>query len=581
MQHIAFLGLHFNGKFAKLTCRWFYIFLKGSVNELNRFENIEFFTNSQTASFDVSTLSAEDKIIYLAGVCGYISAEELALYAEFKLKDAEYRIRKLSGRGLLSSHSLGAAVGHTKTVYALTQRGAEQYALITNEYVELTSTVDKKLKRGGSLCQHDYLAGMNYIACLSVMPGCLWHSETVFGQYLRGGNSGAVCPDGVMYYGGIRYFFEEDLNTERNVVLTNKLAKYQKQGLLSDKQGGVIISLYSQRDRAVNAPLPEFNRTNIRAVIADMELRGLSSCYTYLLSLPKDSGHYNTVYALLHKVRVLKDGERVKNHDYSITKLKQYLYDLENLSNYYENAEGLNGQLKDLYLKRTALIKTLGLKYTSDAEISQLYNGFALYLFPTLSVGRYMDFVSHIREYILSSCLVEYDKECFTRSFYKTACEISCKKGTPVPVSLRNVFVSDARKIAVEYLSFDLGAWLRCMYFVSQRHLFEDNAILIMVIERVEDAIHFCEATRRYIFTHGFLDGQFYFIQRGELNKPRALFGVTGYNRIDSLTNKFTYQRQFFEDVEVVPDGVLPEDNQFGTTKDKIAYPFTNYEELF
>lgn len=548
---------------------------------MNRFENVEFFTNSQTTSFDLDLLNAEDKIVYLAGVCGYISAEELVLYAGFKLKDAEYRIRKLSGRGLLSSHSLGAAVGHTKTVYALSQKGAEQYALITNEYVELTSPVDKKVKRGGTLCQHDYLAGMNYISCLSVMPGCLWHSEAVFGQYLRGGNSGAVCPDGVMYYGGIRYFFEEDLNTERNVVLTNKLTKYHKQGLLSDKEGGIILSLYSPRDRAVNAPLPEFNRTNIRAMISDMELKDVSFCYAYLESLPKDSTHYHTMYALLHRVRILKDGERVKNHDYSLTKLKQYLSDLENLTNYYENAEGLNGQLKDLYVKRTALIKTLGLKYTSDAEISQLYNGYALYLFPTLSVGRYMEFITHIREHILSSCLVEYDKGCFIRSNYHTTCELQSKKGTPVPVSLRNVFIRNGRKIAVEYLSLDLGAWLRCMYFVSQRHLFEDDVILIMVIERAEDAIHFCEATRRYIFTHGFLDGQFYFIQRGELNKTRALFGVTGYNRIDTLTNKFTYQRQFFEDIEVVPEGVLPEDNQFGTTKDKIAYPFTNYKDLF
>lgn len=548
---------------------------------MNHFENIEFFANSQSLTFDYSLLDIQDKVIYLAGVSGYISAEELALYAGFQLKDAEYRIRKLVGRGLLAPFSLGVAVAHTKTVYALTQRGMEQYALITNEYVELTSVVSKKQKKGGSLCKHDYLAGMNYLSCLPVMPNCLWHSEMVFGQYLRGGGSGAVCPDGVMYYGNIRYFFEEDLNTERNLVLINKLAKYYKQGLMSDKQSGIILSFYSEEGRAMNNPLPEFNRKNIRAILSDMELRGLSSCYEYLLSLPNDSGHYGTLFALLHRVRVLKNGERVKKHDYSIQKLSQFLYDLENLTNYHENAERLRGQLKDLYLKRTALIKTLGGKYISDPEIMSLYQGYALYLFPTLSVGRYMEFVTHIREHILSSCLVEYDNDCFKRSHYKTTCEMAVRNSNPVPICLRNVFSGTKRKVAVEYLSFDLGAWLRCMYFIINRDKFEEDVILVMVIERSEDAIHFCEATRRYIFTHGFLDGHFYFIHRNELEKPRALFGVTGYNKIDTLSNKFTYQRQFFEDIEIVPEGEVPENNQFGTTKDKIAYPFTNYEELF
>lgn len=554
---------------------------KGVYAVLNRFENIEFYANSQSALFDYSLLDAQDKVIYLAGMCGYISAEELALYAGFDLKDAEYRIRKQVGRGLLSSFSLGAAVAHTKTVYALTQKGMEQYALVVNEYVELTSVVTKKQKKGGSLCKHDYLAGMNYVSCMQYMPNCLWHSEMVFGQYIRGGISGAVCPDGVMHYGGIRYFFEEDLNTERNLVLLNKLVKYHKQGLLADKQGGIVLSFYTEEDRAINNPLPEFNRKNIRAILADMELKGITSCYTYMLSLSKESSHYTTLSAVLHRAHILKDNMRVKNHDYSAGKLKQYLSDLDGFTNYYENNERLKGQLKELYLKRTALIKTFGTKYVSDPEITALYQGYALYLLPTLSVGKYMEFITHIREHILSSCLVEYDKACFVRSNYSTTCEIASVAGGTVPVYLRNVFVGEGRKIAVEYLSFDLGAWLRCMYFIANRHQFEENVILIMVIERAEDAIHFCEATRRYIFTHGFLDGQFYFIHRGELNRQQALYGVTGYNKIDTLTNKFTFQRQFFEDIEIVPEGVVPENNQFGTTKDKIAYPFTNYEDLF
>lgn len=492
-----------------------------------------------------------DTLLLLIVLVEFVSKEEIVnywgisyAYCEklfLQLRKEEF-IKSIPLKGQLNKH-----ISRTDTLYTYTKKG---YDFAT----QVIDGGDKKInpykpKKETVKHLHDYINGMNFFGCLIGLQGedFGWLLEKVYGDYRK--NNNTFAEDSEILLGNIRIHIEQDLGTESNYKLLNKLFEYQRfpnrdHPILSSDEDVVLISFY----KPLYMKEPAYQQvqvSNLAKEISDMDI----NCK--LEAAVRDK---NISKNMLETLRSLyKESDKISG-DYGNLKVADMQkmnvkYCAENP--FYQNAFNKK-QYESFIKKRANLFQYLWVLDEYKDIRRDIYKGVPIYIAPTVLLERYIRYISRFSSYYdnLSKCLTSYFGE-LNFKYYSPRGQIEKN------MVLRNQFSSKCGKIYVEYPTIDLGALMRIRYFLQQSSTLSSVNHLIILVDQPSEALKIAKWIKDFNRMWQQIDGfdvngtyagiyrdrslnDIYYLKREDLEagRPERLFYANGYQEVENNDGK-------------------------------------------
>ncbi len=438
-------------------------------NSLNIIRNPLFYTDIETMEeripdlllCDDSPIPVSDLLLILASIATYISQEELNLICQTNTWTVRNTLNALIKKHKLKKVS-GQYCGSTRAYYHLTPSGwNEAYALMADNLC-----IPYSPKKNSNQLVHKYGAGMNVFQMILAGSPCIWGRETMlFGNGINRGNEDSLWAD-MFCYAWIgqsrierRIYFEEDTGSENFRTLYKKIINYGISGRMEYPQEMLIFSFISksaklkpiEKEYLFSNSKIEFlrdilyksNRETLQQIAEeDPTKRGADLChiYTDYLNTPL-TREFLTKY--LNSLKHLRNPWQIAAHNAGHRKLalRSLRYMASNL---------ISKAAQDMSRAHTRMLYGFQVLFSATPLVADIMPWACLDVFPenqhlisssidALFPG--MSYISNITDNLYSSQNDTYS------------------------INMRNCFSSGKGGIlSVEFLGFDLSAWLRTWY---------------------------------------------------------------------------------------------------------------------
>ena len=505
-----------------------------------------------TLSFSGKTI--QDAMLVLCAYSFYLTNEEVSLIFPIFPAFTHLSTRvfaPLVEKGFLAvekANTRDEMEGTAKLFYHVTAQGYQQ----ANSLCKGQLTSRYKKNRSKVAKSHTYYIGYNFIQLLMLGFPMTWQREHLLGQYNYYNRTSALQVDGYcqLYESvGQKPFFdvyvEQDLRTEHNDILVGKLQNYANYGLMDYPQSSMIIFSMSPRNvtYGVNGPhttVHPYGEKKCASLIKYMDEMYLDDLYkAYATGYPDQ----NFIISLMLKVGAAKGSIETGIKKGNVDVNKDFIKEFKEMV--YQNRNPY--AMKDLNIIRSIcarerleemvklLYRNLG---SNEIFLARIRRGYQICYYPTTLVAdrikyailsKFRDQQKALEDSLLYFINPHFDKE-LTEAIFLT-------KG--LKLNLRNHFTSNKADIYVEFLSSDVGAWIRSTQFIKMT-TDKRRKVLVLVFETRQQLADFYRANDCYTENFDTEKGGILSLMLYDIGKSDKLFYVSD----ESLKRHYLMQRE-------------------------------------
>lgn len=468
--------------------------------------------------------SLKDVILAFAALTCYLSREELFFIYRIRSSALDRALKTLTkekNRYLNTTIQRESHGGATRKYYHLTTKG-HKYAtgLFAGNLTIKQPKTPKKLF-------HSYGAGMNILQMLLAGIPCLWDKEKELSRYsgfMRNGDSlwtDMAClawpKDPNRHY----IYFEEDTGTERSNVLLEKIASYSRKGYMNNPNDLIIFS--SMTRSAPNLSLLEKQLIfgpKRKDLLKSLEDSGSPSLQDMIRTNFSDKEILRLAQEFIDYVE--KDNQHIP---VTVEYLQEFISEDKFLRNPWHLAVS-NTPHKKLATKTLDNLTRLIMNQTQEMfpAFLKMLRGYQIYSVATPLVAdvvrwAFLDHFSSCKEQIIRS-----GKNYFRDMKYSGPLSdyIPTPNGVIPEINLRNAFTyANGCTLAVEYLCFDISAWIRIGYLISTYNHSDLPVRILCVFDDRQQAMDF---SRRMAYER---EGYLFGIYRYNIGQPGRIFMIS------------------------------------------------------
>ncbi len=492
------------------------------------------------------TLSFEGKglreaVLVLCAYCFYLSQEELSL-----LYPVYPAFTQLSSRVFKPLIDLGYIVsepaqkqneceGTCKTFYSITKSGYEYANSLCNGKL----TVKYRKNRTRIAKSHSYYIGYNLIEILLLGYAVTWQREYLLSSSFSLGKKmlqvDARCDlyEAFGQHPFYTIYVEQDLGTEGNSVLFNKMMTYADLSLMNHPKDSLVLFSFSPKGVSLkNNPSSSdlghlYSRTRLKALLSYMDMMHLDDAYeAYITGFP-DREFVMLFLLTTSAAKENSNGPLLKRGPFKADRafIEEFLLLINQRRNPYQQRD-YNYVRCNLTRSRMEEMVRLIFRHASDNSrfFISMRDGFQILYLPTTLVANRLPyaFLSHSKD-TLSALMMSL-------GYFGNLRFVSDVSDTPlvldrsVQISLRNMFLTgDQKRIFVEFPALDIGAWLRALHFSSLYHASEPIT-LICVFETEKQLSDFYRACEAYMRTYSIERGGILCLMLSDIGRTDRLF---------------------------------------------------------
>ncbi len=443
-------------------------------------------------------------VLVLCAYSFYVTQEELSflcpLYPLYSHLSTRV-IKPLVEQGYMSVENAASTKekeGTAKAFYYITAQGY-QYA---NSLCQGKLTTKYKKNRSKVAKSHTYYIGYNFYELLMLGFSMTWQREYLLSERNFSYKSkvpilqvDAKC---VLYekFGKspfLTIYVEQDLGTEHNDVLLSKIDDYSSLGFMDRPLDSLIMFSFSQkgvtdkRNSSLTTIHP-YSKSKCKNLLEFMNTMHLDDVYDAYLAGYPDQQFISQLLVKCGGGRQSKDGTQLTRGREKLSRqfLEDFLTTILEKRNPYQQRDY---SLIRAHFAMSRLEEMVKLMYSyADRErpfMNRLRRGYQIYYLPTTLVSERIRYSMPERcPDIIDRLIVSLGKT-YTSLRYVKNLSSPFVVSDKAKINLRNEFSSDGPDVYVEYMCFDIGAWLRALFFLRMkgggkpRHLicvFENNA---------------------------------------------------------------------------------------------------------
>lgn len=490
-----------------------------------------------TISFEGKDL--QDAILVLCTYGFYTTNEEISttfpVYPAFSHISTRV-FAPLVRKGYLTSEkasSIKEMEGTAKVFYAVTPQGY-QYA---NSLCHGKLTTKYKKNRAKIAKSHTYYIGYNFFQMLSLGFPMTWQREYLLGQYSYSQRNSSLQIDGYceLYksYGDkpfYRLYVEQDLCTEHNDILVGKLQNYASYGLMDYPTGSAIIFSLSQKgvtmgaNGSVNSAHP-YSEQKCDRLLSYMKEMYLDDLYdAYITGYPDQK----FITQLMLKVGAAKEIDgKIKRGKFKAGAdfVKEFRDLIRQKRNPYEHKEF---NITRSNIARSRLEEMVKLLYShinsQEVFLQRIRRGYQICYFATTLVSDRIRYVmlEHFKE---SQELLKKSLDIFRNPHFESELSDTILLTKGIKLNLRNHFKADLSDVYVEFLSADVGAWIRAAQFIKM-NISTEKKTLVLVFETRQQLTDFYKANECYAEEYSIEKGGVLCLMLFDIGKDNKLFFI-------------------------------------------------------
>lgn len=478
----------------------------------------------------------------------YVSSFELSgMFSSFYGTAAgRTKLAKMVGRKIIGQVRFVSPDGGSRGAYHLSREGL---STVLSQMPNDLRTQVKLRRSGGKVPVHDYATGMCMLQLLLTPYTFNFRKEySVARDY--GKERGSLCIDAYVNIKGDYPYalaIEQDMGTESTATLVAKLYAYNEHGLTTQRGLSLVVACHS--NISVDE-CPSFMLTYLQEIYESMAAAGMDNLYEYYVrygSRLSEKGQKTLVYLML-RVGVLKaingKGTNIELSSYrygtdTICKLKsapaftlsevsRYIEDLKLCRNPYYLKEYNKRQYANASGTFRAMVRMLKRLLDDGAyhrmELSCLLKGFSCYVLPTAMLSNYTKYVTpriYGMERMYYACCREYFLGMDMDSFTEYSPILYTEDGDSPGVIMRNCFTYNHGIVCFEYVSHDVGAFVRCLYIMGKTLPADKSLQIVAVCDDSRDAYYLAKELSMYHNTHAVQHGGVFlsYVLTGDLNR--------------------------------------------------------------
>ncbi len=441
-------------------------------------------------------------VLVLCAFSFYLTQEELSflcpLYPLYSHLSSRV-FKPLVEQGYMQAEKAASAKeyeGTARVFYYVTAQGY-QYA---NSLCHGKLTARYKKNRSKVAKSHTYYIGYNFFQFLKLGYALTWEREYLLSErsfsYKNSAPILQVDAKCVLYerFGQepfLTVYVEQDLGTEHNDVLLSKIDDYSKLGIMDYPLDSVIAFSFSQKgvtgkkeEHRVASP---YTIAKCQQLMDYMDMMHLDDVYDAYLTGYPDTEYISTLLLKCGAARVNKDGDGLKKSKLILDRsfLEEFKSTVVERRNPYQQRDF---NLTRAYFSMSRLEEMVKLLYRNvDREhpfMQRLRRGYQIFYLPTTLITERFGYA------MLSNRIDKQNKLALSLSCICSDVRYNAPLSNPLQISdkiklnLRNEFVSVSKNnihIYVEFLCFDVGAWLRALYLAGLKN--NNGTTLVCVIE--------------------------------------------------------------------------------------------------
>ena len=455
----------------------------------------------------------QDAVLVMCAYSFYLTNEEISfifpIFPQFTHLSTRV-FAPLIRKGYLASEKASSKKdmeGTAKVFYYVTAQGY-QYA---NSLCHGKLSAKYKKNRAKVAKSHTYYIGYSFIQMLMLGFPMVWQREYLIGQFNRNNRNAVLQVDGYceLYDSfGQKPFYnvyvEQDLCTEHNDILVGKLQSYARFGLMDYPKNSMILFSMSQKgvnsgtNGSVNLVHP-YSETKCNALLKYMEEMHLDDLYDAYITGYPDKNFITLLMLRIGAAKESKNSDILKRGSIKADKefIKQFRDSINQNINPYQHREFNRTRSAVARSRLEEMVKLLYSHLNSnEAFLARIRRGFQICYFPTTLIA------DRIKYSVLSKfkdnqdALIESLKYFGSTRFNDDISEpLILTKG--IKLNLRNHFLSDKVDIYIEFISSDVGAWIRAAQFIKMSVNTAKKA-LILVFETKQQVTDFYKANECY-----------------------------------------------------------------------------------
>ncbi len=436
-------------------------------------------------------------ILALTYIAGYISIEELVCRYGLSETLAKTTTKRIQKSGDLNEFPLPKQDSLTRKLFYLSPTGFEKAKAFFDEPGE----EEFRRRKRGLAPIHDYSAGMSVLPFLNLNMPFEIYKEVGLALSKTGRTlAGTLRIDKIINFSDTDpmsiVFIEQDMGTEPVSTLVDKLINYDSKNMIWDPEDSCII--FSFRDPNIRID------TTKRSKEVDELLKYMGEDGADIPNLTDVMyGGYKEdlcmqIYREMGNIRIERYRQESPGIDMYIEDVEEYKKSL-NLpysSHKYAQICIKNDQMCKRRYKGMARMMCSAQK----GYINALLDGYSIYTLPTTQIDAFFPYilptrvergVQELEDFMKS---VAWDPK--VHLVKNLSDPILDKYG--LHVNLKNIFIGNGDYLALEYVSRDLGALIRCKFF--RENILQENRhmTLVMMVDDYDDARFIAEMLNYY-----------------------------------------------------------------------------------
>lgn len=516
--------------------------------------------------YATSPFSLDDLVLVLCAYCGYVSYESISVAYPIYSSAFQKTFTRLKKKMLIREFSLKVPEGRAKILYMCTPEGFRHATSVCGGKLSVNKIQKTK---SHEKCNHAYLIGYNMMQMLTLNMPFVWQKEVPFYNTQKGSRSyvrgdlqvDAICdfyPDNKVRHKAI--YIEQDRGTENRDIVFSKLSNYYS-SMLMNPDTSVIV--YSFAKSGVSTPLNSandkgyvFSVKKCNALLSYMDKNNLSDLCSIEPSL-FDSDDYlvsarpfvtnfmvtvGAAYFTGNGEFVIKKGTTVIDTLF----VKEFIKGITLRNNPYQSRI-FNLEHEKLSWQRLSSLASSIIDNISSAPTYAipLMRGFSCLFTATTLIADRIPIAMLSEDDTLRDGLAQTLRKSFGDVSFisELSSPIILDEHGEYYICMRNAFSYTGPKgtkgtVCVEFPSHDLGAWIRCFYFIhmkNYKHLRKDGPVHVVCVFDNKLHMSFFSKTLSYLNKSQVIDlsddgMEFlmtYDIGKESINDESCLFYVT------------------------------------------------------
>ena len=483
-------------------------------------------------------------VLVLCAYSFYLTQEELSflcpLYPLYSHLSTRI-IKPLIEQGYISVETASSTKekeGTAKAFYYITAQGY-QYA---NSLCQGKLTTKYKKNRSKVAKSHTYYIGYNFYEFLILGFSMTWQREYLLSErnfsYKNSAPILQVDARCVLYdsFGRSPFmtvYVEQDLGTEHNDVLLAKIDDYSTLGMMDKPLDSIILFSFSQkgvtdkRNGSV-AMVHPYHKTKCKQLLDFMDGMHLDDVYDAYLAGYPDRAFITQLLTKCGGGRLSKDGQYITKGKEKLDRafLECFLKTILEKRNPYQQRDY---NLIRTHFAMSRLEEMVKLMYSyADRErpfMQRLRRGYQIYYLPTTLVSDRIKFALPDKFPTVREKLLESLGNVYGNVHYKGELSKPIGVSDKVRVNFRNEISSNTADIYFEYLCFDIGAWLRALYFLRIKG-HDKPKHLVCVFENNKQMQSFYNALSCYFDDFSVRRNMLFSVMLYDIGKPGKVFYV-------------------------------------------------------